>query len=144
MAVTITPGDVAVAIRAATDPNSVPDAAALVLGYLVPAAVEIVEEYAPNAPRQVQNAATIRLVGWMYESDPAAGRVERGFTISGAANLLARWREHRAGAVGDATGGVVPPAPSGSVVPPAPGVGEFVLTSVNGVFQWVAFPQPPR
>ena len=146
MTASITAAEVAVAIRAATDTEQVPDAAQMVLDFLVPASIAIVEDYAPHAPRAVQNAAVIRLTGWMYESDPAAARVDRGFTISGAANLLSRWREHRAGAVGNAAaaGGEVPPGPSGGGVPDAPAFGEFVLTAVNGALQWVAFPQPPR
>ncbi|MDE0219364.1 MAG: hypothetical protein OXJ90_08850 [Spirochaetaceae bacterium] len=143
MAITITPAQVAVAIRTATNENDVPPAVTSVLAFLVPAASAIVLDYAPLAPDAVHDAALIRLAGWLYDSDPADPAVGRAMQVSGAAALLSRWRAHRAGAVGAVAGEPVPiPTPAGLPTPPAEG--HFILTVTNGVLGWVAFPVPPQ
>lgn len=139
MAVTITTGQVAVAIRAATAADDVPEAIATVLGFLVPAATAIILEYAPGAPNAVHDAALIRLAGWLYDADPTEPAIGRAMAVSGAAPLLAQWRSHRAAPVGDAAAGATP-APSGIPIPPDNG--DFILTTRNGVLAWVAFPLP--
>lgn len=144
MAITITAAEIAVAIRAAADTDNVPSAVATVLGFLVPAASAIVLEHAPGAPDAVQNAALIRLCGWLYDADPADPSVGRAMQVSGAAALLARWRVHRAGIIGtlDAGGGDGPAPAPGAGLPPIPGAGSFILVTKNGELSWLAFPLP--
>jgi len=119
MAVTITQSRAAVAIRAATSTDEIPEPTDAALSVLFPAAVAIIEQYAADAPSAVQNAACVRLLGWLWDADPADAQLGRGLQASGAASLLQLWREHRAGAIGaDAPpdGGPVTPQPG----PPAP------------------------
>jgi len=138
MPATITAGELAVAIRAAAAEDSVPDAVMLVLGFMRPAAMALVEEYAPEAPVDIQNAAVIRVAGWLYDADPAEPRIGRVMEISGAANLLARWRVHRAGAIGGEAAAIAP----ASGLPPIPESGSFILSAENGELAWLAFPRP--
>lgn len=143
MAITITPAQVALAIRAAADPDEIPEAVTTVLGFLVPAASAMVLDHAPAAPDAVQDAALIRLTGWLYDADPADTRNGQAMQLSGAASLLAPFRVHRAGII--AASAAPSPAPSpGGGVPSPPAAGSFVLLSVNGELSWVAFPVPPQ
>ena len=139
MAVTVEVGPVAVAIRAATDPDAIDGTVARVLALMLPAAATMVLQYAPAAPDEMHNVAAIRLVGWMYDADASDPSLGRAMQLSGAANLLSQWRVHRAGAVGPA---LPTPAPEGGAVPEPPGTGNWILTSNNGVLTWVEFPQP--
>lgn len=141
MAITITAAQVAVAIRAATDVNDVPDVVATVLDILVPAAGAIILEWAPSAPDSVHDASLVRLSGWLYDADPADSRAGQAMQLSGAASLLAPFRAHRAGII-DAPGDVPGSVPGGGV-PTPPASGSFILTSNNGVLTWIAFPVPP-
>ncbi|MDE0658056.1 MAG: hypothetical protein OXI79_00240 [Gammaproteobacteria bacterium] len=102
MAFTIGNDALAVAIRAAADPEDVPDAVADTLAYLVPAAKAIILKQAPDAPDAVHDAALIRLAGWLYDAEPAGRGAARPLQSSGAAPLLAPWRVHRAGVIGEA------------------------------------------
>lgn len=133
----LSPGEVAVAIRAASAADAVDASVATVLGFLLPAARAICTEIAPEAPEAVCDAAVIRLVGWLYEADPTDSRVSRAVEVSGAANLLQRYRVLRAGIVG--AEGLLP-AVSGIPVPPEDG--HYILTSNDGELAWVAFPAP--
>ncbi|MDD9990374.1 MAG: hypothetical protein OXP75_01095 [Rhodospirillales bacterium] len=144
MPVTITVQEVAVAIRATADDGEIPAAISTTLGFLFPAASALVVEYAPDAPDAVQNAAAVRLTGWLFDADPTDPRLGQAMQVSGAAPLLAKWRVHRAGAIGPASGGAAPgPAPApGAGLPDVPGDGSFILTVNNGVLAWVAFPLP--
>ena len=143
MAVTITPGEIAVAIRAATATDAVPDPVAAVLKFMAATAGAMVLEYAPAAPDAMHDGAVIRLAGWLYDADPTDSRISRALEVSGAASLLAPWRVHRAGAVGSLeTPGGIAPTP-GAGLPPFPsGDGQFILTVVNGELAWLAFPSP--
>ena len=146
MAVTITQSDATVAIRAAADAEAIPGPIAATVAFLFPAAVAIILEYAPKAPNDVHNAALIRLLGWLYDADPADPALGRALSVSGAAALLSQWRIHRAGAItatdtGGDTPTPTPPEPE-PPVPEPPFSGSYVLTSVNGSLQWIAFPQP--
>ena len=146
MAVTITPAEIAVAIRAATAVDAVPDPVATVLQFMAASAGAMTMEYAPGAPDAMHNAAVIRLAGWLYDADPTDSRIARALDVSGAASLLAPWRVHRAGAIGSlepTPGGVTPPAPAGAGLPPFPTEpGQYILTVVNGDLAWLAFPSP--
>ncbi|MCY4059057.1 MAG: hypothetical protein OXG44_13730, partial [Gammaproteobacteria bacterium] len=76
--------------------------------------------HAPAAPDAVHNAALVRLSGWLFDADPTDSRIADALYVSGAANLLSQWREHRAGAIGtvSATGGDTPVPTPGAGLPP--------------------------
>lgn len=143
MAVSIPQGDATVAIRAATSAENVDPAVNTVIGYLYAACVALVEEYAPEAPDSVHNIALIRLLGWMYDTDPTDPSLGRAMMVSGAAPLLGQWRVHRAGVIGDtdAAGGTTPVAP-GAGLPPAPASGHYILSVNDGTLVWLEFPDP--
>ena len=60
----------------------------------------VIEQYAPNAPDTVKDQACIMAAGYIWEA-PAAAPARMNFSNalqnSGAASLLAPWREHQAG-----------------------------------------------
>ena len=142
MPITLTNDEVAVGIRAATNENQVPQPVSTLLHFLVPAGKAIVEEYAPKAPDSVLDMALIRVVGWMYDADPAEAITSNPLLMSGAGAILARWRVHRAGqVVGDSVSPGPTPGPGGNV-PEPPGSGNYILTSDNGSLEWVLFPKP--
>lgn len=78
------------------------------------AASAMVEQYAPGAPQSVRDEATVRMAGYLAQSDFGSVVKEsigpqdveyavnhaNAFRNSGAAGLLSRWRVRRAGAVG--------------------------------------------
>lgn len=136
MAVTIPVADATIAIRAAAAADAIDPTVASVIGYLFAASKAMVEAHAPDAPDDIQNVATIRLLGWLYDSDPTDPTVGRALWISGAASILAQWRVHRAGVIGGED------AAAAGRVPPPPEDGSFILTSDNGALAWVAFPLP--
>lgn len=139
MAVTITQGELAVAIRAATDEAAVPAPVATVISFLAPAAAAMIIEYAPNAPDDVHNLAMIRLCGWLFEADPTDSRISRAMEVSGAQGILSRWRSHTLGIVVESGSAGTSPA---SGLPPLPADGNFILASDDGRLVWVAFPKP--
>ena len=69
-------------------------------------ASSFIEQYAPDAPTWMQNEAAVRLVGYLYDqpSVSRAGAYANSIRNSGAAVLLAPWREMRAGSIGSADG----------------------------------------
>lgn len=145
MPVTITQEAATVAIRAATSADDIAPAVAATLDILFPAAVSIVQKFAPAAPNAVANASVVRLVAWLYEADPAEAQLGRALQVSGTAALLSQWREHRAGAVGAATAEPAPaptPGGGGNVPDPPAGLGRYILVSDNGDLSWVSFPAP--
>jgi len=138
MAVTLTDAELAVAIRVATDPDEVPDAAGRLVAFLAPGAKAQVIDYAPAAPNAVHNNAAIRLLGWLYDADPTDSRVSRALEVSGAANLLGRWKVRRALAL-EPSADIVP---SGEL-PPVPPEGTFILAVTDGSQPaWFPFPIP--
>ena len=143
MAVTLNLQEVALAIRAAADTTSVGQPVVDVLSVILPAATVCVEEYAPSAPDAIHNIAAVRLAGWLYDADPTDRQTGDPMDVSGASRLLARYRNHRAGAIGSLSGTTPAPAPSPSAgLPPAPGAGNYILTIQNGGLVWVEFPLP--
>jgi len=147
MAVTITQGQAAVAIRAATDADAVPAPVQTTLGFLMPAATAIILQYAPSAPDDVHNAALIRLLGWLFEADPTDSRISRAIQVSGAAPLLSQWRVHRAGLVEgqSAPGTVIPPGAGLPPEPPDAATVDYILAYKGGQLVWQRFPlTPPR
>jgi len=66
---------------------------------LFPAAQAVIAQYVAvhtaetaRPPSVVQDAALVRLFGWMFENDPADGDSQGGLRRSGAASLLSQWR----------------------------------------------------
>jgi len=149
MPVAISQVQATIAIRAATSEATIAAPVAETVGLLWPAAIAAVEAFAPDAPDSVLNVAAVRLLGWLYDSDPAESAQGRALQASGAAPLLAQWRIHRAGAIGAAAAAsptptpTPTPTPSGGELPPRPtGAGRFILVFDNGVLTWAAFPSP--
>ena len=140
MPTTLTAEQVAVAIRAATSVNSIPEPINGLLHCLVPAGKALVEGYAPTAPDDVLDAALIRVVGWLFDADPADTRTRNPMQVSGATAILSSWHVQRAGVVMPGAPGSTTDA--GTSVPVPPSNGNFFLTSENGVFVWVMFPKP--
>ena len=93
MPVTITLGELAVAVRLATDPTTGPHEPYLTeLTRQLAVATETVHGYASDdCPDAVLNEAVVRFVGYLQEVAPAPQRVTGAFGFSGAQSLLARW-----------------------------------------------------
>ena len=86
-------------------------------GHILATVEARVEQYASGAPDAIKREALIRFAGWLYEAPAAGVRSERtgdiettysptmtgGFRASGAAALLAPWRERRAGGIARST-----------------------------------------
>jgi len=118
--VTITQQAATVAIRAATDVDEIAGPVESAIAVIWPAAVALVQHHAPEAPDPIHNAAAVRLLGWLYEADPAERGGDRALQTSGAFGLLGPWRVHRAGAIGAADGQAAPVPTPGAIRP-----GEF-------------------
>lgn len=101
MAVTLTVADAARAVRVSPTDTTI----TAEITRLLSVATAMVERYAPNAPSNVQNEAAVRIVGYSYDApfNPSVGRVVSPSALrhSGASGLLAQWRTHRAGIVGE-------------------------------------------
>ena len=81
---------------------------------VLPVAIQVVTDYAPQAPESLQNEAVIRFGGYLLGSDYGAVKTETlgssaieyamnhaaAFRNSGAAGLLTRYKVRRAGAIG--------------------------------------------
>ena len=84
------------------------------LGAIGAAASAVVDQYAPGAPQPLKNEAIIRIAGYLTEANFGAAQSEEigplkihyaanhanAFRNSGAAMLLSRWRQRRAGTIG--------------------------------------------
>ena len=78
-------------MRISADPAVAPSEPILgILTGILATAKGEVEGYAPAAPEEPQNEATIRMAGWLYESSPLTQG--NPFIHSGARALLARYR----------------------------------------------------
>ena len=98
MAVTLSLGELAVAVRITTRTSEpVPEPYAGILTRQLAVATAHVERRAPDAPSDVQNEAVIRIVGWLVDQ-PASGNrsVMSAWNYSGASGLLSPWVEPRA------------------------------------------------
>ena len=71
------------------------------VGVILEAAIPMVEDYAPHAPSAIQNAAVVRLVGYMHDSPlaPEYRSHSNPMAFSGAASLLSPYRVRRAGVI---------------------------------------------
>ena len=95
MAVTLTPVQLAQQLRIiAGSASTIPDPAqAAIIGQVLGAATAMVEEFAPGAPEMVQNEATARAAGYLFDSPSAnARRFSSVLEFSGAASILSQWR----------------------------------------------------
>lgn len=104
MAVTV--GQLAAAMRltAGDDP---PEPILSILTRLSGVADAFIELLAPTAPEAVQDEAKIRFCSYLYDA-PTAGRnfsYGNAWRNSGAASLVSRWQERRAGIRHDADEG---------------------------------------
>ena len=89
MPVTITIAQLSEAARLTVSGSPAPPYLAIVTRQLAVATAHI-EEYAPDAPADVQNEAAIRFVGHLLDAPP--GRTpQSSFSHSGAKALLAPW-----------------------------------------------------
>lgn len=96
---------------------------------LLAVASALVEERAPGAPQEVQNQAALRLIGWMYDSDPAQIRYGANPMLhSGAGSLLGPWARQKLLAPSGAA-----PAPSPAPTPNLDGVDPWALTVNPGL-----------
>ena len=79
------------------------------------AALELITDYLhpDEAPESVIDLATVRFVGWLYDTPPTDGRrpVQNGLQACGAASALDEYRRPRAVAIGRTNGST--PTPSG-------------------------------
>ena len=140
----ITVGAIAVAIGVATAEDDTLDAGVdAVVTRLLAVAASMVTADAPAAPVDVANEAVVRLVGWLYDSDPASNRREADPMVgSGAAGLLARWRPQRTlrGAGAPATPSVTPSTGTGgpgvdSVARAAAAAAQADVDALEGVVE---------
>jgi hypothetical protein len=119
MAVTITLEALAVSLGiVGTATDTIPDETRAELQRLLTLAGAQVTAFAPDAPDAAHDEAVVRLCGWLYDTDPAAG--QRGadpLSLSGAAGVLSRWRLQRLVGAGAVAPGPAP-GPAGPGVDP--------------------------
>ena len=90
MAVTLTVNQVAVGLRLITDPTApVPEPYVSLLSRSLAVAMDRVEREAPGAPVATQNAAAIRICGWLFDAGSLGQSGQGAYRNSGAASLLA-------------------------------------------------------
>ena len=110
-----------------TDVVNIPQDQRDILTRQIAVAAAMVEGFAPNAPVEVQNEAALRLIGWMYDNDPATARAgQNPMKLSGAASILAPWVRRSL---------VAPtalPSPSPTPTPEPSGVDSWALTENPG------------
>ena len=99
MAVSLSIKDLAVALRVVTERaeyDALPGGQTEVLSRTHAAACALVNGYAPAAPVDVANEATVRAAGWLYDVAPhESARQWSVLKHSGAAGLLSPWRVRR-------------------------------------------------
>ena len=159
MAVTLTTPELAVALGIVTTGSdgtvTVPTDQNDILDRIRQVATALVEQRAPNAPVAVQNEATVRCAGWMYDSDPAQVRYTGNIMAnSGAAAILAPWRVQSL--IAPRADAPDAPAPSGGappggwpaadlaaavvarLLPPGGAGGGIVYRDASDVLRWLA------
>ncbi len=96
MAVTITAGELADALRLGSTPEETAQAARLLA-----TATEAVTKHAPAAPDAIHNEAAIRFAGYLYDQPyaPRGDGWSNALRNSGATALLLPYVVHRAGAL---------------------------------------------
>ena len=96
----VTQAQLLAALRLPDTPDSVQSALVTRIGTV---AGTVVAEYAPSAPDDVKDEATIRVAGWLYDSDPADSRGTNPLRASGAMAILSPYRVQRATVLGTGT-----------------------------------------
>ena len=109
MAVTLTLEQLADHLRIERAAIGTGDVRRTILVELMQAGTAFVEQYAPDAPRDIQNLALARFAGYAYDapSAPAGGTYAAMWLNSGCVGLLNPWRDARADYV-PATGTTTP------------------------------------
>lgn len=131
MAVTLSTGQLAPALRLGTSAEETAEATRL-LTY----AAEVVTHYAPDAPDAVHNEAAIRVAAYHYDmpNAPAGEGFANTLRNSGAGRMLLPYRVHRAGSTAEAVAAAQQAV--GSVDNPVVGVrvlsGRLVVTFADG------------
>ena len=94
----ITAKDLATALRLITSDDDVLDAVQTAqLERLAGVGSALVESYAPAAPDEIKNEASIRVAAFLYDVAPGGvSAPQNAFVSSGAQALLSFWREQRA------------------------------------------------
>ena len=98
MAVTLTPAELAAALRLLGSDEEIAQVTRL-LAYTS----ERVLKHAPAAPDATANEAVIRMAGYLFDQPyaPAGARYANALRNSGAGNILLPYRIHRAGSTGE-------------------------------------------
>ena len=101
MTVTLTMSQLADHLRLERTAIVFDDPRRTILTELMQVGTDFVEDYAPNAPSDVQNLAVVQFAKYIYDgpSASAGGAYAASFVNSGAVHLLNRWRGARASAV---------------------------------------------
>ena len=105
MAVTLTALDFAIALRVSDGAAPLESPIDSLMGRLLTASTALVEDYAGAAPEAIQNEATIRLGGFLYDAAPSR-QFQNPMDNSGARALLAPFRVRRAIPLVGVTGAV--------------------------------------
>ena len=102
MSVTRTLAQLAADLRIGDGVTEPTGAVAVVLSRIGAAATAMVERYAPNAPDAIHDEAYVRVVGWLYDSDPTGASPGGPVALrsSGAASLLGPYKVRRGGLIG--------------------------------------------
>ena len=115
MAVTITVLDLATELRASDGAANLVEPQLGIFTRLLSAVTSLVEDYAPDAPADVQNEAVIRCAAWRYDAVPGRSQANP-LDLSGARALLSAYRVRRAIPVtGDDTPAGMSPGESASI-----------------------------
>ena len=99
MAVTLTAGELAVAVRVAADISGIPGEYLADITRLLATGTAIVEARAPAAPSAVQNQAVILIAGHLLDSPADRRTPQTAFYFSGASEILSHFVSRRAEAV---------------------------------------------
>ena len=92
MAVTLTVNDLAVAVRVATSPSTIPPEYLDILTRALQAATDAVELYAgPDTPQQTENEAARIMAAYLIDTPAPSRNPMSAFRHSGALGLLAPW-----------------------------------------------------
>lgn len=97
MSVSLTSIKLAAAMRIGNGVDALVEPQSSIISRVLAVSKATVERYAKNAPEAVQNEATVRMAGFLFDSQPGnSRRFAHAFEDSGAKALLAPWRVVRA------------------------------------------------
>ena len=109
MAVTLTALQLATALRQSAGAEPLEEPQKNIFERLLSAVTSLVQDYAPQAPENLQNEAAIRVGAWIFDAVPGRSQAN-AMDSSGARGLLAPYRIRRAFPVdgGDTPAGISP------------------------------------